>query len=91
MTFKFNHELLGGHVHIAVFSGPDKDHLGKCGDLVMRAEEWDQFGFFMDKVNDNFKPDDRPFIFEDLALRTSHYPPRSLDQAIEAHDREATR
>lgn len=43
MTFKLNHELRGGHVHIAVFSGPDKDHLGKCGDLVMREEEWPEF------------------------------------------------
>lgn len=43
MTFKLKHELRGGHVHIAVFSGPDRDHLGKCGDLVMRAEEWPEF------------------------------------------------
>jgi hypothetical protein len=43
VTFKFNHELLGGHVHIAVFSGKDRDHLGKCGDLVMREEEWPEF------------------------------------------------
>jgi hypothetical protein len=74
MTFKLNHELLGGHVHIAVFSGADRDHLGKCGDLVMRADEWDQFGYYLDKVNDNFLPDEHPFIFHDRAVRQPDAP-----------------
>lgn len=68
MTFKFNHELLGGHVHIAVFSGKDRDHLGKCGDLVMREEEWSFFAHHLTMRNNQF-PDQKLFIFEDLADR----------------------
>lgn len=33
----------GGHIHIRVFAGPHEWALGKCGDLVMRPEEWDEF------------------------------------------------
>lgn len=90
MTFKFNHELRGGHVHIAVFSGKDKDHMGKCGDLVMRKEEWPEFRHAFQSVA-WLERGDPGVIFEDLSLRASHHPPRSLDQAIEAHDREAAR
>lgn len=43
MTFKLKFQKLGGHVHVAVFSGKDIDHLGKCGDLTMREEEWPEF------------------------------------------------
>jgi hypothetical protein len=37
------HEQKGGHIHVRVFSGPDESHLGKCGDLVFREDEWRDF------------------------------------------------
>jgi hypothetical protein len=41
---RFRYRVLGGHVHVRVFSGPDADHLGKNGDLCFEAgDEWDTF------------------------------------------------
>jgi len=39
MTIKLRKQLLGGHVHIDVFVGKDKDHLARSGELVLRPEE----------------------------------------------------
>lgn len=30
----------GGHVHIGVFAGPDRENRAKAGDIVLRVEEW---------------------------------------------------
>lgn len=43
MIFKLRSALLGGHVHIDVFVGPDADHLAKTGTLVMRPDEAKSF------------------------------------------------
>lgn len=43
MIFKFRYRFLGGHVHIRVFAGVNPHALGKCGDLIMRPEEWLEF------------------------------------------------
>jgi len=39
MAIKVRKEILGSHVHLAVFVGPDEDHLALAGRLVMRIEE----------------------------------------------------
>lgn len=39
MTIKINKHLMGGHVHMDVFVGKDKDHLARSGELVLREEE----------------------------------------------------
>jgi hypothetical protein len=39
--FRFRYETLGAHTHVRVFAGTGT--LGKCGDLVFRAEEWQKF------------------------------------------------
>ena len=36
-------KLLGGHVHMRVFCGKPGFTKAKCGDLVMREEEFDEF------------------------------------------------
>jgi hypothetical protein len=42
-------KVRGAHIHVAIFSGPDPDHLGKSGDLVFDPPEWDFFkGMFME-------------------------------------------
>ena len=33
----------GPHRRVAVFAGPDADHLARCGFLIMRTEEVDDF------------------------------------------------
>lgn len=43
MLFRMKYEKLGGHVHVAVFAGKGTRTLGKCGDLVFREEEWEEF------------------------------------------------
>jgi hypothetical protein len=43
MIFRIYHKTLGGHVHMRVFAGKQEGALGKCGDLTMRAEEFDVF------------------------------------------------
>lgn len=42
--FRIWHERKGGHVHLAVFAGRARalTH-GKCGDLCMTVEEFDEF------------------------------------------------
>lgn len=41
IELRFNVDVAGGHSHVAVFVGPDRSHLAKCGDIVFRNEEWD--------------------------------------------------
>ena len=36
-------KTLGGHVRMQVFAGKAEGALGKCGDLVMRVEEFERF------------------------------------------------
>lgn len=43
LTIKFRYEILGGHAHIAVFSGKSGFTLGKCGDLIMTVDEFRAF------------------------------------------------
>lgn len=43
MIFRIYHETKGGHVHMRVFSGAHEGAIGKCGDLCMRIDEFDQF------------------------------------------------
>lgn len=43
MIFKFRFLEQGAHTHIRLFAGVSEGALGKCGDLVMRNEEWSAF------------------------------------------------
>ena len=43
MIFRIYYEAAGGHVHMRVFAGKRDGALGKCGDLCMRIEEFDDF------------------------------------------------
>jgi len=44
MILKIRDRLLGAHVHVDVFIGPDADHLAKSGELVFTVREWCAFG-----------------------------------------------
>ncbi len=44
MILKLRDKLLGDHVHVDVFIGPDTEHLAKAGTLVFRVHEWRAFG-----------------------------------------------
>jgi len=41
--FRFRFEILGGHTHVGLWAGRREAALGKCGNLVFRNEEWDEF------------------------------------------------
>jgi hypothetical protein len=43
MIFRIYHDKRGGHVHMRFFSGRHDGAMGKCGDLCMRADEFDVF------------------------------------------------
>lgn len=43
MIFRIRYVARGGHVHCRFFSGSRDGVLGKCGDLVMRLDEFDLF------------------------------------------------
>ena len=43
MIFRLYHETRGAHVHCRLFAGPREGALGKCGDLVMREPEFEEF------------------------------------------------
>lgn len=63
LTMRIRYRTLGGHTHMSVFAGMalDPDHalsieprfssLGKCGDLVMRNEEFAPFRDAMEMSN----------------------------------------
>ena len=59
MIFKIRHEKLGGHIHCALFGAkaPDMTY-AKCGDFVVREEEFSDLErcmsgvFFEDKADD---------------------------------------
>lgn len=43
MIFRFRYIVLGGHTHLRLFAGKTEAGLGKCGDLIFRNEEWEEF------------------------------------------------
>jgi hypothetical protein len=43
MIFRLYHETRGAHEHCRLFAGDHEGALGKCGDLVMRVQEFAQF------------------------------------------------
>jgi hypothetical protein len=43
MIFRVRYALAGAHVHCRLFSGQAEGALGKCGDFVMRLEEFRAF------------------------------------------------
>ena len=40
MHLRLRHELLGGHRHVRVFTGPDVQRLALSGTLIFRQDEW---------------------------------------------------
>ena len=58
--FRFRWQLLGGHVHVRVFSGKNLNGaLGKNGDLVFTEDEWPAFRAFLERghirASDDFR------------------------------------
>lgn len=43
MIWRMYYEKRGGHVHCALFAGPQEGALGKMGDLCMCANEFTEF------------------------------------------------
>jgi hypothetical protein len=43
VIFRIRYVTAGGHVHCRFFTGPHEGALGKCGDLVMRVNEFKLF------------------------------------------------
>jgi hypothetical protein len=43
MIWRMYYRKAGGHVHCRLFCGVQEGALGKCGDLTMRVEEFDEF------------------------------------------------
>lgn len=48
LHYIFHYEVLGDHTHVKVFCGPYQKTLGKCGDLVFRNSEWENFQGLLD-------------------------------------------
>ena len=57
MIFRIYHETLSGHVYMRVFAGKHEGDLGKCGDLCMRVEEYEEF---RGRTEAEFQPEVRP-------------------------------
>jgi hypothetical protein len=44
MIIRMRFKVLGGHVHLRVFTAPAKNMtFAKCGDLTVRLDEWDRW------------------------------------------------
>jgi hypothetical protein len=54
MIFRIYWQKIGGHTHMRVFAGRKDATLGKCGDLVMRNEEFLVFNERLWTVNVEF-------------------------------------
>lgn len=53
--YRIYHKLLGGHVHMRVFSGTGSEvTFGKCGDLCMTAVEFADFKEMLKRSNIEF-------------------------------------
>lgn len=50
MIFRIYWKKLGDHVHMRVFGGKQEGNLGKCGDLVMRIHEFEEFAKRLDAI-----------------------------------------
>lgn len=69
MSFKIKHQLLGGHVHVNVWSsefGPETTR-GHNGRLVFRPEEWDAFRALLEVGASETVVDAPSVEFEDRA------------------------
>ena len=42
--FKFYLDVIGGHIHMTVFSGTEHQTLANCGTLIFTVGEWQLFG-----------------------------------------------
>lgn len=43
LVVRYRFAVLGAHVHVRMFVGPDADHLALAGSFVMRDDEWALF------------------------------------------------
>lgn len=43
MIWKLYYAKRGNHIHCRLFCGPQRGALGKCGDIVMRHQEFTEF------------------------------------------------
>lgn len=62
VLFRFRFEELGGHTHVRLFAGKGQREvpgLPKCGDLVFRNEEWDEFKEIVKHSDVEIVPDER--------------------------------
>ncbi len=66
MIFKLKHKLLGGHVHVQVFSGKNEHSLGLNGNLTFREEEWNLFRTLPQRRKNNSPTDDVIVIFQEV-------------------------
>lgn len=71
--FRFRYLEQGGHTHIRLFAGRSEASLGKCGDLVMRNEEWERF---RSSLENSDGPLDTDFEFQNEADDHSTLIPR---------------
>ena len=77
MIFRIYWEPMGGHVHMRVFAGKQECGLGKCGDLTMRVDEFEQF---------------RIATWDAHSASTIDFRPESpVDRTRSAHDKEGNR
>lgn len=68
MVFKFKAKVGGGHTWVQLFAGPDADHLGKCGEVTMRNEEWAIFKLLLaggDRLTESANPGAVKVIMEE--------------------------
>jgi hypothetical protein len=64
IVFHIEAVLLGGHVHVHVWTGNETAR-GKAGNLIMREHEWDAFRAMLDGqpgVEIRYVPADSPLV-----------------------------
>jgi hypothetical protein len=48
VTVRFRYRVRGGHTHIRVYGAMEGKTPSKCGDLIFRNEEWEEFRKLLD-------------------------------------------
>lgn len=79
MIFRCRYAMMDPrHVRCSLYAGPHEGALAKCGDLVMRPEEFDHFAWLA-RGRFEFDPPTR-FVREPAAARVNGVTARILDQ-----------
>lgn len=71
MIFRIYYETAGDHTHMRMFAGKRDGALGKCGDLCMRNEEFEDFRLLTQHAQIEFRYDNKHRHTVDITVKSN--------------------